>query len=578
MLATLPCHVRSLYLSSNAGRGRNARRSVVIRAGVVEQLLKPVTTSGAKKSLKEGIAELYDESSGLWENIEESIRFAKVAKVDKMVDVGCGIGGSSRYLARKFGCSSRGITLSPVQAQRAQQLTEEAGLADRVSFQVADALHQPFGDGEFDLVWSMESGEHMPEKPRFVNELVRVCTPGGRVIVVTWCHSESAPFVWLDGERRRRRQHSLRQGSVCKVLAPDEAELAADEKDLLDRICEAYYLPAWCSVADYERLFREQGLIDVRSDDWSEEVSPFWGEVIKSALTAEGIAGLLKAGWTTIKGALVMPLMAQGFQRGLVKVWAWRVHDQLSSSCLVFSLLCMFCVLIPAFLWHKYGLHWYCRRRTTIVVLLRLLLLGLAYAPTDCVASMLEPEAHEELAVLGHLMLPARAYTMLLTSLGFQLQPAQHLAVHGVALLAIMRRTPDLCRVHYFQDPHVTELLERMALRLGKLPLLTPLSLPPFKLPEPFAPCLALVTWIQVAWLFAFPTALIVMWGLKARREFALSQPARLISEAERARWLRVSDRLLYTLLLLYTPQAILALWHIIVPVVGLLCRRGWVS
>ena len=40
---------------------------------------------------------------------------------------------------------------------------------------------------------------------------------------------------------------------------------------------------------------------DVRSDDWSEEVSPFWGEVIKSALTAEGIAGLLKAGWTTIK-------------------------------------------------------------------------------------------------------------------------------------------------------------------------------------------------------------------------------------------------------------------------------------
>ncbi len=45
------------------------------------------------------------------------------------------------------------------------------------------------------------------------------------------------------------------------MLAPDEAELAADEKDLLDRICEAYYLPAWCSVADYERLFREQGLI-----------------------------------------------------------------------------------------------------------------------------------------------------------------------------------------------------------------------------------------------------------------------------------------------------------------------------
>jgi tocopherol O-methyltransferase len=48
-----------------------------------------------------------------------------------MVDVGCGIGGSSRHLARKYGCSARGITLSPVQAQRAQQITEQEGLADR---------------------------------------------------------------------------------------------------------------------------------------------------------------------------------------------------------------------------------------------------------------------------------------------------------------------------------------------------------------------------------------------------------------------------------------------------------------
>ena len=36
----------------------------------------------------------------------------------QMVDVGCGIGGSSRYIARKYGCSARGITLSPVQASQ----------------------------------------------------------------------------------------------------------------------------------------------------------------------------------------------------------------------------------------------------------------------------------------------------------------------------------------------------------------------------------------------------------------------------------------------------------------------------
>jgi hypothetical protein len=46
-------------------------------------------------------------------------------------------------------------------------------------------------------------------------------------------------------------------------------------------------------------------LADIKTADWSEEVAPFWGEVIKTAFTAEGISGLLKAGWTTIKGALV---------------------------------------------------------------------------------------------------------------------------------------------------------------------------------------------------------------------------------------------------------------------------------
>ena len=53
-----------------------------------------------------------------------------------MVDIGCGIGGSSRHISRKFGCTSQGITLSPVQAARANELSAAAGLGDRCKFQV----------------------------------------------------------------------------------------------------------------------------------------------------------------------------------------------------------------------------------------------------------------------------------------------------------------------------------------------------------------------------------------------------------------------------------------------------------
>lgn len=281
-------------------------------------ITRPNAVLGRGQELNEGIANFYDESSGLWEDmwgehmhhgyyekgetvsnqqaqinmISNALDWAGITQVTNMVDVGCGIGGSSRYIAKRFGSSGKGITLSPVQAARANALTAEAGLADRVSFQVADALQQPFAAGEFDLAWSLESGEHMPDKERFVGELVRVTAPGGRVLIITWCH---------------------------RVLQPNEDALEPHEQALLDRICEAYYLPKWCSIADYERIMKDNGMQDIKTADWSEMVSPFWGAVIKSALSTAGVSGLFKAGWTTIKGALVMPLMARGLAKGTIK-------------------------------------------------------------------------------------------------------------------------------------------------------------------------------------------------------------------------------------------------------------------
>ncbi|CAM8973525.1 unnamed protein product [Rhodiola kirilowii] len=277
--------------------------------------------------LKKGIAEFYDGWSGMWEDIwsdhihhgfydageetvslsdhrsaqirmiEEALRYAglseEVGKQRKrIVDVGCGIGGTSRYLAEKYGAESRGITLSPVQVQRAQALSVAQGLADQVSFQVADALNQPFPDGQFDLVWSMESGEHMPNRAKFVSELVRVAAPGATIIIVTCCHRD---------------------------LAPGEISLKPDEKALLDKICKAFFLPDWCSATDYVNLLQSLNLQDIKSADWSANVAPFWPAVIRTALTWKGVTSLLRSGWKSIKGALAMPLMIEGFNKDVIK-------------------------------------------------------------------------------------------------------------------------------------------------------------------------------------------------------------------------------------------------------------------
>ncbi|MGB3136807.1 MAG: methyltransferase domain-containing protein, partial [Nodosilinea sp.] len=96
-----------------------------------------------------------------------------------VLDVGCGIGGSSRILARDYGFAVTGVTISPNQVQRAQQLTPPGVSA---KFQVDDAMALSFPNASFDVVWSVEAGPHMPDKAVFAYELLRVLKPGGVLV------------------------------------------------------------------------------------------------------------------------------------------------------------------------------------------------------------------------------------------------------------------------------------------------------------------------------------------------------------------------------------------------------------
>ena len=124
--------------------------------------------------------------------IDALLAWAGVSGVRAMVDVGCGIGGSSRHVARQWpAATATGFTLSPVQAARANAITAaDPAVAGRCTYAVGDALDMPLPDGSADLTWSLESGEHMPDKARFVAELARVTAPGGTVIIATWCHRD----------------------------------------------------------------------------------------------------------------------------------------------------------------------------------------------------------------------------------------------------------------------------------------------------------------------------------------------------------------------------------------------------
>ncbi|HEY9725674.1 MAG TPA: methyltransferase domain-containing protein [Chroococcales cyanobacterium] len=279
-------------------------------------------------TLNSQIQQFYDASSGLWEQIwgehmhhgyygstgqekkdrrqaqidliEELLKWAQVDQSawatsgnrPHILDVGCGIGGSSLYLAQKYNATAIGITLSPVQASRATERAKEAGLATDVQFQVADALDMPFADDTFDFVWSMESGEHMPDKEKFLAECYRVLKPGGTFLMATWCH---------------------------RPITAATGELTANEKQHLAEIYRVYCLPHVISIPEYEAIAHHLPFQSIRTADWSDAVAPFWDIVIDSAFEPKAIFGLLQSGWSTVQGALSLGLMSRGYRRGLVR-------------------------------------------------------------------------------------------------------------------------------------------------------------------------------------------------------------------------------------------------------------------
>ena len=116
-----------------------------------------------------------------YEATAELARRARFACDLRVLDVGCGVGGSSRYLAAVFGCDVIGVDLTPEYVSVARMLSERVGLAGRTTFQEGSALELPFDDESFDAVWTQHAQMNIPHKERFYAEIARVLRQGGKL-------------------------------------------------------------------------------------------------------------------------------------------------------------------------------------------------------------------------------------------------------------------------------------------------------------------------------------------------------------------------------------------------------------
>jgi cyclopropane fatty-acyl-phospholipid synthase-like methyltransferase len=100
-----------------------------------------------------------------------------------VLDAGCGIGGSSIWMAKHHGNHLTAITISTQQAHYAQQHAKRQGVSDNISFEVSDFCNTPFDDQSFDIIWGLESVCHALNKGDFLKEAFRLLRPDGRVVI-----------------------------------------------------------------------------------------------------------------------------------------------------------------------------------------------------------------------------------------------------------------------------------------------------------------------------------------------------------------------------------------------------------
>lgn len=219
--------------------------------------------------------------------IEKLIQTLAITSRAKILDAGCGMGGSSLYLAKNYQAIVTGITLSEQQVVMANQLSCSEQIKD-VSFKVEDALSMnSFTANSFDIVWSLESCEQFYDKKLFIQQAYRVLKPGGKLLLATWC--------------------------------ADKEEYEGNCAQQYRKLCFAFDLPYMPTLHYYATHLQAQGFELKACLDWSNQVKKSWNTGITLAKHYSWRQLLKLGGWRGLRFARQLKLMRTAFEQERVR-------------------------------------------------------------------------------------------------------------------------------------------------------------------------------------------------------------------------------------------------------------------
>jgi tocopherol O-methyltransferase len=148
--------------------------------------------------------------------IEHLAQLAEVKRGADILDIGCGFGASSIYLAKRFNATVTGITISPVQVEMANQAAALERL--EAKFLLMDAEAMDF-QRRFDVLWSVESISHYQNLPGFFASAAKLLKPGGTFAMTDWFKKEN-----LTPEETRKNIVPIEKGMFVELQSMNEYE------------------------------------------------------------------------------------------------------------------------------------------------------------------------------------------------------------------------------------------------------------------------------------------------------------------------------------------------------------------
>jgi tocopherol O-methyltransferase len=149
--------------------------------------------------------------------VEHLAELAKIKHGSDILDIGCGFGASSLYLAKRYSASVTGITISPVQVEMAIQAAANEQLDAKFLLMDAEAMNF---QKQFDVLWSVESIAHYQNRQKFFASAAKLLKPGGSFAITDWFKKEK-----LTRAETKKFIYPIEKGMLVELQVMEDYEL-----------------------------------------------------------------------------------------------------------------------------------------------------------------------------------------------------------------------------------------------------------------------------------------------------------------------------------------------------------------